>query len=263
MPNIHRVAFVVCLLTACGYERGNGMSDPPGEPVSITLSAPDSVVAAGASVQLKVTGRDAQQREFPLDSDITFTTSNPFGVLVSPTGVATALFNPFEPNSSVITATFSRNGATLIASKRIEVGSPAPPVYEIGAFLLTESVEPNPVPGLGLGISFFTVDAGRVHYKMLWSLLSGPPVIAHIHGPDAHDKVAPILVELPLGTQAGTHGVATGSFAVSDIRGSNGRPPISLDSLIAVMKSPASAYIDVHTDLFVDGELRGPSIGFR
>jgi hypothetical protein len=227
---------------------------------SIELSAPDSVVAAGATMPLTVIVRDARQQPVTGLSGVTFTSNNPFGVLVSPDGVVSALFNPFHPPTAIVTASVVRDGVTLTTTKRIDVGSGALPVLDFAAFLLTESVRPDPAPGLGIGISFFTRDGDRVQYKLLWSLLSGPPVIAHVHGPDAQDGVAPVLVELSLGSQTGTHGAATGSFSGTDIRGVGGNPAITLDSLLALLKTPASAYVDVHTERFGDGEMRGPIV---
>ena len=228
--------------------------------VSIALSGPESiVVAAGNSTQLTVVARDASGAEIRAPFPVAFASDNTFGVVVSPNGVVSALFNPWHPLTAIVTATVTADGTTRSAAKRIDIGSPAPAAFDAAALLLTESVEPNPVPGLGLGVSFFTVGGGRVEYKIVWSLLSGPPVAAHIHGPNANDGIAPILVDLPLGAQSGTFGAATGSFVGTDIRGPGGSTPISLDSLVKVLKLPASAYIDVHTERFADGEMRGPA----
>ena len=231
--------------------------------VVIELSVPDSVVVAGTTAQLTVVGRDARQQEVRELRDVRFTTSNPFSVLVSPTGLVIALFSPFQPRNSIVTATVTRDGVTLSAAKRIEVGSPAPPVFDLAALMLPESVRPEPVLGIGQGIIYLTLDGARVQYRMLWSFLTGPATSAHIHGPDPDDGVAPVLVELPLGTQTTSHGVLTGSFSASDIRSPDGRPAISLDSLIALLKTPAAAYVDMHTSLFGDGEMRGPIVRFH
>jgi len=43
----------------------------------------------------------------------------------------------------------------------------------------------------------------------------------------------------------------------TDIRSPDGRPTITLDSLATLLGTFSSAYIDIHTTLFGDGELRG------
>lgn len=230
---------------------------------SIELSAPDSLVPAGNTMQLTVIARDARQQPISVASGLTFTSSNPFSFVVSPDGLVTALFNPFQPLSSVLRATITRDGVTLSATKPLKVGSAAPAIFDVGALLLPEAVRPEPVLGLGIGIAFFTVDGARIQHKMVWSSLSGPPVAAHVHGPDTDDGVAPLLVELSLGNQSGTHGVATGAFSGADIRGVGGNPPVTLDSLLVLLKTPGLAYVDVHTERFADGEMRGRVVTFR
>lgn len=231
--------------------------------VSIELSAPDSIVPAGSSMQLAVVGRDARQQEMRRLSGVTFATGNALSVIVSPEGVVTALFNPFQPGPTAISASLTREGVTLNATTRITVGSAAPPAFDIGAFMLTEAVEPEPVRGIGQGIIFLTLDGPRVQFKTLWSLISGPPTSAHIHGPAPGGGVAPVLVDLSLGAPQLWHGVATGAFSAADIRGPADRPPLSLDSLVSLMRTSGAAYVDIHTSLFPGGELRGPLTGFR
>jgi hypothetical protein len=230
---------------------------------SIEISAPDSVVVAGTTMQLTVVGRDGRQQPIPALPSVTFTSSNEFSILVSSDGLVTALFSPFQPLTSVLTATVTRDGRTVSATKPVKVGSAAPPVFDFGSLLLTEAVRPDPVPGLGVGIGFLTLQPDRVQYKVLWSSLTGPPLVAHLHGPDSDDGIAPVLVELSLGSGRDTHGVATGSFSAADIRGTGGNPAISLDSLVTLMRTPAAVYVDVHTARFVDGEVRGAIVGTR
>jgi len=231
-------------------------------PVAIVLSGPDSVVVAGTTTQLTVVGRDARNHDFTGLTDVRFATSNPFSVLVSQSGLVTALFSPFMPLRSTITATVSSDGTTLSATKQIDVGNPAPSVLDFAALLLPEGVRPEPVDGAGQGIIYLTRDGARVQYKMLWSLLTGPATSAHLHGPDGDDTVADVLVDLPLGTQTTTNGVLTGSFSATDIRAQGGRPAVSLDSLVTLIGT-GFVYADLHTVRFVDGEMRGPIFKIR
>ena len=225
--------------------------------VSIVLSAPESVVVAGSTTQLTVVGRDARDNPITGLTASSFATSNPFSVMVSPTGLVTALFSSFRPFSAIVTATVTRDGVTLSGSRRIEVGSAAPSVFDFSALMEPEDVRPEPVNSAAEGIIFLTLDGAQVHYKILWSLLEGPPISAHIHGPDGNDAVADVLVDLPLGNQTSTNGTLSGSFSATDIRPHDGQPAISLDSLVTLMGTPGMVYADIHTALFRDGEIRG------
>jgi hypothetical protein len=200
--------------------------------VSIELSGPDSVVVAGFTTQLTVVGRDARQQPIGGLTGVSFTTSNAFSVMVSRSGLVTALFSSFQPLSSIITATVTRDGVTLSAAKRIDVASGAPPVVDFSALMEPDGVRPEPVNSAAEGIVFLTLDGTRVQYKILWSLLTGPPISAHIHGPDGDDAVADVLVDLPLGNQVSPNGVFSGSLSATDIHPQGGRPAIALDSLL-------------------------------
>jgi hypothetical protein len=231
--------------------------------VGIEVSTADSVVVAGFSTQLTVVGRDARQNRITGLTGISFSSSNPFSVSVSPTGLATALFSSFRPFNSTITATVTADGATLTATKRIDVGSAEPLAFDGSALLEPEGVRPEPVNSAGEGIVFLTRDGAQVHYKILWSLLSGPPVSAHIHGIDDDDTVADVLVDLPLGAQASRNGTATGTFSATDVHPQAGQPAISLDSLFALIGPAGFVYADVHTAPLPDGEIRGSIVRRR
>lgn len=231
--------------------------------VGIEVSTADSVVIAGLSTQLTVVGRDARQNRITGLTGVSFATSNPFSVSVSPTGLATALFSSFRPFSSTITATVTADGATLTATKRIDVASAEPLAFDGSALMEPESVRPEPVNSAAEGIVFLTRDGAQVHYKILWSLLSGPPVSAHIHGIDDDDTVADVLVDLPLGAQASRNGTATGTFSATDVHPLAGNPAISLDSLFALIGPAGFVYADVHTALLPDGEIRGSIVRRR
>lgn len=226
--------------------------------VSIVVSAPDSVVVAGLTTQLAVVGLDARQHEINGLTDVKFVSDNAFSIQVSPSGLVSALFSPQQPFGALVTVTVSRDGVTLSGTKRIDVASPAPPAYDFFSLLLPEDVRPEPVSSAAQGIVYFTLNGARVDYKLLWSLLSGPAVSAQIHGPDDRDSVAAVLVDLPLGTQSSTNGVLTGSFSAADIHPQDGRPAISLDSLVSLMKTQRLTYVDIRNGYFTDGELRGP-----
>jgi len=225
--------------------------------VSINVSARDTVVVAGETTQLTVVGSDARGQPIMRLAGLQFVTSNPFSVDVTQTGLVTALFSPFNPMTSVIRAFLIGDGFVLVDSVVIRVGSAAPPDFQFAALLLPEGVRPEPVNAVGQGVVFFTPDGAQVRFKMLWALMTGSPVSAHIHGPDGDDTVADILVDLPLGTPTDNQGVVSGSFSAANIRSQGGRPPVSLDSVVTLLRRFPFAYVDVHSALFPDGEMRG------
>ena len=231
--------------------------------VSIKVSAPDTVVVAGETTQLSVVGRDARGHPVSRLSGLVFMTSNPFSVEVTPTGLVTALFSPFRPMSSIVRTFLLGDGSVAADSVEIRVASAAPPDFQFAALLLPEAVRPEPVTALGQGIVFFTPDGEQVRFKMLWSLMTGPPTIAHIHGPDGNDTVADILVDLPLGAPTDNKGVITGTFSAANIRTQGGRPVVSLDSVVTLLRRFPFAYVDVHSARFPDGEMRGAVHHFR
>ena len=229
--------------------------------VSIELSAPDSVIVAGFTTQLTITGRDARQQPINDPSGVTFQSSNPFSIQISPTGLVRALFSAARPFNAIVTAVLTRDGVTLRAAKRFDVGDPAPAGFQVSGWMSPEEVRPEAPLSAGDGILYLTRDGDRVQFEILWSLLSGPPVSAHIHGPDQiGPDTADVLVELPLGSQASVNGTLSGSFSAANIRSPRGGLPISLDSLFTLLATPAVTYVDIHTAGFRDGEIRGPIV---
>jgi CHRD domain-containing protein len=227
--------------------------------VSIELSAPDSVVVAGFTTQLTVTGRDARRQPINGLSGATFQSSNAFSIQISPTGLVTALYSSVGPFDAIVTALLTRDGVTLSATKRFDVGDPAPAGFQVFGWMSPEEVRPDAPLSAGDGIVYLTRDGDRVQFKILWSLLSGPPASAHIHGPDQSGAdTADVLVELPLGTPSSASGTLSGSFSAADIRSPRGAPPISLDSLFTLLATPAATYVDIHSAVLRSGEIRGP-----
>jgi hypothetical protein len=97
-----------------------------------------------------------------------------------------------------------------------------------------------------------------VAYELSFSGLSSAATSAHIHGPAVDTAVAGILVDfaaLPSGQgtiQLGTSGTASGEFDLH----SSVTPSVSGDSLFKLLNA-GRLYIDVHTAVQTNGELRG------
>jgi hypothetical protein len=224
---------------------------------SIEVSAPDSVLVPGSTTQVTVVGRDAQGRVVSGLTGVSFSTTNPFTTMVSPTGLVTALFSSIRRDTAFITAQVTRDSVTFLDSKRIDVADPAPSGFQFSALMEPQSVRPFPAKSAGEGIVYFTRNGAQIDYQIFWSLLTGPPLGARINGPDGNDAAAEVLVGLPLRNQSNTSGVMRGSFSAADITPQRGNPPISLDSLVALMRTPGMLYVDMSTAFFRTGEIRG------
>jgi hypothetical protein len=225
---------------------------------SVDLSAPDSVLVAGASTQLTVIGRDARGNPIADIRDVRFTASNNFNLVVSPGGRVTALFSPIQSFDSFVTATLTRDRVTLSSRKHFEVASAEPSRFDFSALMEPSGVRPDPFNAAS-GIVYFTLDGTRVRFQMLWSLFEQLPTGAHIHGPDAEgtNGVGDVLVDLMTDNQLDVNGTLSGSFSANDIRSRVGKPPISLDSLVTLMRT-GQVYTDMHATFASAGEIRGP-----
>jgi hypothetical protein len=93
-------------------------------------------------------------------------------------------------------------------------------------------------------------------FTLLWSHLTGPPVSAHIHGPVDFGDVGPVLADFPIGEGIADHGLLRGTLTPESIRASGGRAPISMDSLITLIKTRL-VYVDIHSAVRPAGEIRG------
>jgi hypothetical protein len=230
--------------------------------VSIALSASDSILVAGDSERLYVDGLDARGKYVAALTGATFAIGNPFSVLVTADGLLTALYSSFKPTASTVMATVVRDGATLRASKRFEIASPAPARYDFFAILLPEDVQPEPVFSVSDGAVYLAVTDSGIDFTLLWSKLSGRPVGGHLHGPIESDGVAPVLADFPLGDQFANHGAIRGTLTAEYIRARDGRPKISVDSLVTLIRNSAT-YVDVHTAELPGGEIRGEPVAHR
>lgn len=227
------------------------------EPVSIELSSPEAEILEGFTAQLVVVGRDARQSPIRNLPNVTFTSSNAFSVLVSPSGLATALFSAQGPFNSTITATVPAGGQTLTATTELLVVSAAPAEFDSFGYLIPGEIPDTPLTA-GTGMIYLTFEADRIRYQLQWALLNAPPTGAHFHGPSRPDgEATDVLVSVPVGNQPERQGTLFGSITAADIQSQGGRPPISFDSLVTLLRS-SEAYFDMHTAVYPDGEIRSP-----
>lgn len=120
------------------------------------------------------------------------------------------------------------------------------------AILNGANERPNPAATTGAGAASFVVTGTTVAYTVTFSRLTGPPSMAHIHGPGNATQTVGVLVDFPTTGQTLNNGVLTGTFNAGSIRNA----AISFDSLLVLMRN-GNAYVNVHTTQFPGGEIRG------
>ena len=235
-------------------------ADPPSEIPrsirSIAIVAPDSVLVAGSTEWLEVVGLDSSGRNVASLTALSFSSSNAFSIGVNSEGFLTAFYSSFAPFRADVTVRAVVNGDTLTTTRRFAVASAAPARFDFLTSLLPEDVRPEPLVSAGDGIVYLTLTDSGVDFTLLWSHLSGRPTSAHIHGPADFDGVADVLADFPVGSQLEDHGVLRGTLTASSIRARDGGGPISLDSLVTLLRNRA-VYVDMHSAENTAGEVRG------
>ncbi|MEO7995798.1 MAG: CHRD domain-containing protein [Gemmatimonadaceae bacterium] len=222
--------------------------------VSITLTKPMRVLEWGMSEQLVATALDARHNAIPDVQGFKFSSDDPASVFVQPDGVATAVFKFPLLGDAVITASLTRDGVSAIAKVTLVVSEPVETDY--GALLLADFIQPGTQNAHGSGIALMNRLADRIAYRAIWSGLSGSVTSVTIRGPSASTENGDLLVNLlPLPT-LDSLGLINSSITSANIRSQNGRAPISLDSLGALLCN-RQLYVEVRTIRFPAGELRG------
>jgi hypothetical protein len=233
---------------------------------SVVLEAPSRILL-GFDAQLTVVGLDARQQAIPNLTDITYSSNNPRTVIVSPTGVANALFQFPQTPTATVTATATKDGLTVRGSADITV---VPPIrFDFSALMLSDNEKPTKVPSGGAGIAYFLRDevppngTDFLQFLITWSALSGPATSVRLHGAASAEEVGDLLVDIPLtlAPQTTNHGTIIGVITASDIRPQGGRPAIPMDSLVTLFGS-RKLYLEVGTAGYPGGEIRGQTTPF-
>ena len=132
--------------------------------------------------------------------------------------------------------------------------NPTPPTFQASLAAANERPTPNSSPGTG---SATVVQNGSTFtYTVNYANLTGAPTLSHIHGPADATKAVGVLVNFNIGTPTSGTGSFTGTFTPADIVPASGQPPISMDSLVTLMRT-GNAYVNVHTSANKGGEIRG------
>ena len=159
--------------------------------------------------------------------------------------------------------------STIVATMALAVAAQAtanPPSGVRAKARLTGLEEVPAVITDGFGHARFRIFADRIEYRMRIGFLEGPVRFAHIHigQKGANGGVAAFLCsttnpDVPAGTPTCPQsGVVRGTLRADDVLGPAGQgiDAGDLDGLIQAILSNV-AYVNVHSDRFPSGELRG------
>jgi hypothetical protein len=105
---------------------------------------------------------------------------------------------------------------------------------------------PTPVTTTqGTGSGTFVLEGNNLTFNVTYSGLTGPAILAHIHGPATAAQATGVLIDLAPynGTGFGTNGTLSGKVALTDLQ-----PSYLLQGRL---------YVNVHTDQNRGGEIRG------
>ncbi|MGH2378429.1 MAG: CHRD domain-containing protein [Candidatus Limnocylindria bacterium] len=117
---------------------------------------------------------------------------------------------------------------------------------------LSGAEEVPPVATDGTGTAKLGVHANRVIFRLRWEGLTSPAMAAHIHCGETGEN-GPVGVTLFAGAM-GTKGHVNGRFTAPDPANACGWADLS--DVIEAMSSGAT-YVNVHTQQFPGGEIRG------
>ncbi|MEP6763349.1 MAG: CHRD domain-containing protein [Gemmatimonadaceae bacterium] len=218
---------------------------------SVLVVSDVPVVGPGSTVQIRASARDLLGKEIPSITNFTYTTPLPGKIIVSPTGLVTALI---ATPSIRIAATATSDGVTITGFTDISVF--APPTFDFASLMLGDNQRPTTVPTVGEGVSYFRLNDARINYLVTWTQLSAPATHVQIRGPASFEQTGDVLVDLAVTNQAQAWGILNHFLTAADIQSQNGRPAISIDSLAALMRGN-QVYVNVTTATNPNGELRG------
>jgi hypothetical protein len=151
-------------------------------------------------------------------------------------------------------------GGTLVALASLAAcgddtnTSPPPPTY--AATLNAANERPTSLTLPGTGSATVVQNGSTFTYTVNYANLTGTPILSHIHGPADASKAVGVIVNFNIGTPTSGTGSFTGTFTAADIVAPSGQTPISVDSLVTLMRT-GNAYVNVHTNANKGGEIRG------
>ena len=223
---------------------------------SVSVISDVAVIGPGDAVQVRATARDLLGNVIPDVTNFTFSTPQPARVVVSPSGLVTALVP--SPTAHITATYLAENGFAVTGFTDISVL--APETFDYATLMSGASVLPASVNSSGEGASFFRVNDARINYLITWIGLTTPATRIQIRGPASSVQNGDILVDVAVSNQQRTWGLLNNVITTADIRSHNGRPAISIDSLNTLMLRNL-VYVNVITSGNPEGELRGQMAG--
>jgi hypothetical protein len=125
----------------------------------------------------------------------------------------------------------------------------------LNGFLETPSVSTA-----GSGSAALRIDGDTIHYRLSYQNLTGAPLFAHIHfaRPDVAGGVAAFLCGGGGKPACPESGTVSGTIAAADVVGpaDQGIAAGEFEEFVRAIRAGAT-YVNVHTEMFPDGELRG------
>jgi hypothetical protein len=128
---------------------------------------------------------------------------------------------------------------------------------------------PNNSPGTGRTVVSIDLDANTMRWQVDYAGLSAPSTGVHIHMPTSQpgagvaDGVTPHPppADFPLGVVAGTYDrtfnlLDAGTYNMYYLAAQGNSPATARDSLLTALRT-GRAYLNLHSQAFIDGEIRG------
>lgn len=219
---------------------------------SVVVESDLPVVGPGNLTQLHTVARDALGHDIASITNFTYTTATPSKVIVSPTGLVTALIA--SPVVRIV-ASATQDGFTISGFTNIAVF--APNTFDFASQMLGVNELPTPIISNAEGLTYIRlVNDDRINFLFTWVGASGPAKRIQLSGPASETETGGVLVDLVLTGQTQPWGILNRIITAADILPQNGQPPISLNALITLMRTD-KLYVNVITEQHPTGELRG------
>jgi hypothetical protein len=145
----------------------------------------------------------------------------------------------------------------------------AAPIEFVANLTGAKEVPPNASPGTGSATALFDLASHSLELHVIFFGLTSPTIAAHIHAPTAFRfggtaSVAtqvPSFIGFPLGVMSGifdqTFDTSDASFYNPTFITNNGGTVAGAEAAFAAALSDGRAYLNIHTENFPSGEIRG------
>ena len=136
--------------------------------------------------------------------------------------------------------------APVLLSVKTPAFSASPACHAVAKMDGSQETPPNGSPGTGTADFVGNMNTNTIDYTYTYDNLVGMGTAAHIH---VAPPGTPGPIVVPLNSPSGQSGQVSGTASVD---------PVLLADICA---NPSAYYINVHTDLYPGGEIRGQLVG--